>query len=125
MSEINTETVTRELREAMDGVAALMATPQRQEQAIELWEKLWTEAVPDVAQKAGQLATAVAELERPMTEDELAEIAPLLGEVAKMLKSVTSDKAPNPDLIALYYLRRIDKRTESFEERLSEIEGMV
>lgn len=118
-------TQIEELRTVIDEVAKLMTTPVRQDKAIELWETMWTRLVPVVGHRARDLGEYIDSRSEALTQEEEQEVAEVLVTLGKTLDTLSSDNAPDPQMISLWYLRRMHNTLEEIEDRLSALEERV
>lgn len=112
-------TATAGLKDSLTEIGKMLKTPERQEKAIELWEEMWHERVPEVGTAVTEMANFLDQLDRPLTEEEVDGIADPLRGMAKLIEAVSSENAPNPQLVAIYYLRRIESRLADIGEDLN------
>lgn len=109
---------TQALKGALDEVARLMGTDERNAQAIEIWEEMMQRLVPEVGERAAALASIIDELEDPISPEDMAGMAPTLRQIADLVGDIAEIKPPDPIHVCLNYLRRQDERQARIEKKL-------
>lgn len=101
-----------EVVKAATSIADLLSTGDRQALYIERWEAMWTEELPKAARECAEMASAVLNLDRELTPEEAEGMGEVMSKTSDMLHKIANMQPPNPDLICLYYLRRIHAKLE-------------
>lgn len=109
---------TKELQKIVGEICHLTGAHERNAHVIARWEEMMCEAVPTLSHRASELVEAMGQLERPMNEEELADLADVLRKMTELMSGIASFDRPPTDLIVLWYVRNMDERLKNVEGRL-------
>ena len=106
-----------EMQKIARQVSDLFATSAKQEVVIAAWETLWTEKMPQVAEMLAEYAAADGP--ESLSPEEAEDLGHVFAVLQRTLGVTEASAAPNPDLTALWYLRRQDKMLRAICTELS------